>query len=65
MVDPRFAARFDVANKRWILPAGDYTLRLATSAADPGLATTVSLPERTFAVDWRPADPLGAVDTEN
>ena len=64
-VDPRFAARFDVANKRWILPAGDYTLRLATSAADPGLATTVSLPERTFAVDWRPADPLGAVDTEN
>ena len=64
-VDPRFAARFDVASKRWVLPAGDYTLRLATSAADPGLATTVSLPERTFAVDWRPADPLGAVDTEN
>ncbi len=62
-LDPRFAAGFDVANKRWVLPRGRYTLRLAADAADPGQAITVTLPERTYAVDWQPADALGAVDT--
>ena len=59
----RFAANFDMANKRWVLPRGRYTLRLAADAADEGQAITVNLPQRTYAVDWRPDDALGPVDT--
>ena len=57
-LDPRFAARFDVAANEWVLSGGTYTLRLATSATDPGMTRQVRLPEQRFAVDWRPADPL-------
>ncbi len=61
-LDPRFAARFDVAGKRWVLAGGRYTLRLASNATDPGSTIAVTLPQRTYAVDWRPSDALAPVD---
>ena len=63
ILDPRFAARFDLAGKRWVLAGGRYTLRLASNAADPGSTIAVTLPARTYAVDWRPTDALAPVDT--
>lgn len=57
-LDPRFAARFDVANKQWIVEPGLYRLRLATSAIDPGQTVEIKLARQTYAVDWKPKDDL-------
>ena len=64
-IDPRFAATFDVASRQWVLRAGEYRLRLAAHAGDPGQAITIPLPRRTYAVDWQPEDPLGAFDGDD
>ncbi len=57
-LDPRFAARFDVATKQWVIEPGLYRLRLATSATDSGQSVEVRLPRQTFAVNWKPTDAL-------
>jgi beta-glucosidase len=49
-VDPRLLATWDEARHGWHVAAGRYRVTLATSAADPGTATEVTLPER-----WLPA----------
>lgn len=63
--DPRFAARFDVANKQWVLPAGTYRLRVAASATDPGVVTTFELREIRLPVNWRPRNALAPVAVDN
>lgn len=61
-LDPRFVARFDVPAKKWVVEGGRYTLRLASSATDPGQAINVNLPTQTFAVDWKPDEALAVAD---
>lgn len=61
-VDPRFAARFDVSTKKWVIEGGRYTIRLATSATDPGQQVNINLPRQTFAVDWKPDQALAVAD---
>ena len=61
-VDPRFASHFDTARKEWVMPAGNYTVTLAHDATDEGISLDVALPERRFAVDWSPDDPLASFD---
>ncbi len=63
-IDPRFAARFDLARKQWVVRAGSYSLRVASSATAPGVSIQVNLPEMRLPVNWRPADPLGPVATD-
>ena len=61
-IDPRFAARFDTASDQWVLPGGQYTLRLAGHSMDEGSAITFDLAEQQrYAVDWHPEDHLGPV----
>ena len=64
-IDPRFAASFDSAAKQWVLPAGRYTLRLASHSMDGGSAISFDLAERRYAVDWHPADHLAPVVTSD
>lgn len=61
-VDPRFAARFDVPTKKWVVEGGRYTVRLASSATDPGQQVNINLPRQTFAVDWKPDGALAVAD---
>lgn len=61
-VDPRFAARFDVPTKKWVVEGGRYTIRLASSATDPGQEVNINLPRQTFAVDWKPDEALAVAD---
>ena len=42
-VDPRLLATYDSASKTWTVAAGDYTVMLATSAADIAQTVTVHL----------------------
>lgn len=60
-IDPRFAARFDVASKQWVVEPGRYRLRLATSAVDPGTSFDVQIPRQTYAVNWKPKEELAVV----
>lgn len=62
-IDPRFAARFDVADKQWVVDAGTYQLRLAASATDPGLSINVQIPRQTYAVNWKPKEELAIAGT--
>lgn len=61
-VDPRFVARFDVPTKKWVVEGGRYTVRLASSATDPGQQVNINLPRQTFAVDWKPDGALAVAD---
>lgn len=58
-IDPRRAARFDTASKRWVVNPGSYRLVLANNAGDAGQAIAVTMPRQEFAVDWRPKARLG------
>jgi beta-glucosidase len=60
-IDPRFAAGFDPLVKQWVVQDDSYTVRLASSAADPGVSKTVEFAHQLLPVDWKPADPTGAV----
>jgi beta-glucosidase len=64
-LDPRFAASFDVDAKEWVLPRGRYSLRLAASATDEGQSISFTLPERRYAVDWRPEEALAIFDASD
>lgn len=60
-IDPRFAARFDLESRQWVLPAGSYGVRLASSATDPGVSQTIELKEQRLPVDSRPRNGLAPV----
>jgi beta-glucosidase len=60
-IDPRFAAGFDPLVKQWVVQEDSYTVRLASSAADPGVSKAVELEHQLLPVDWKPSDPTGAV----
>ena len=47
--EPRRLAAFDIAHHGWHIEAGDYTVRLAESATDPGTSVTVKLDQRDMA----------------
>ena len=49
-VDPRLLATYDSASKTWTVAAGDYTVMLATSAADIVQTVTVHLDAQTLDV---------------
>ncbi len=51
-VDPRLLATWSEERHGWLVVAGRYKVTLATSAADPGRSTTVTLPERFLPPDW-------------
>jgi len=55
-IDPRFIARYELAEKGWLVERGQYDLILAKNAADPGIQVTVELPEMRMPASWR-ADP--------
>jgi beta-glucosidase len=60
-IDPRFAARFDVARKQWVVRAGTYSLRVASSAIAPGVTIQIQLPESRLPVNWKPTNALAPV----
>jgi beta-glucosidase len=47
-VDPRTLATYDLVAKRWIIAAGDYEVRLASSAQAVIATTRVRLERRTL-----------------
>ena len=47
--DPRRLAGFDIFHHGWHIDAGDYAVRLAESASDPGTSVTVRLDQRDIA----------------
>jgi len=63
-IDPRFAARFDLRNRQWVLPAGTYVLELAASATAPGVTMNVDVKEIRLPSNWRPRDGLAPVALE-
>ena len=44
--DPRRLAAFDITRHVWHIEAGDYTVRVADSATDPGQSVTVKLDQK-------------------
>ena len=53
-IDPRLFAMFDEASRTWRIAPGDYRVTVAESAADPGIATTIHLEERTLPATYHP-----------
>lgn len=52
-VDARLLAMFDAGGNAWHIAPGEYRVRVAASAVDPGIETVVSLAERRFAAGAR------------
>lgn len=53
--DPRRFARFDDASRSWVVAPGKYEVTIARHAGDRSLVGTVTLVQRSYAVDWKPA----------